>query len=132
MQLPGGISSSQVVAEEGKYSLDVVQNNPGIEGSLRNEVENTEEQLSHLLLPYRGVMPKDADFNEYITPGWYGNRGTNQGQVNVPREADNGFLIVMGIGSKERQIWIGLYARTFRTRLFTKGAWNEWKSFVLS
>ncbi|MCX4326464.1 MAG: hypothetical protein OSJ45_04100 [Lachnospiraceae bacterium] len=35
-----GITNSQVVTEEGRYALDAAQNNPGIEGSLRNGLEN--------------------------------------------------------------------------------------------
>ena len=35
----GGINNTQIVTEKGKYALDAVQNNPNIEGSLRNELE---------------------------------------------------------------------------------------------
>lgn len=35
----GGISNSQVVTEEGKYALDVVQNNPDIKGTLAYEIQ---------------------------------------------------------------------------------------------
>lgn len=42
----GGISNSQIVTEEGKYSLDAVQNNPTVEGSLRNELERNSGEIN--------------------------------------------------------------------------------------
>lgn len=35
----GDISNSQVVTEENKYSLDAVQNNPDVEGTLASEIK---------------------------------------------------------------------------------------------
>lgn len=35
----GGISNSQIITEEGKYSLDAIQNNPDIEGTLAYEIQ---------------------------------------------------------------------------------------------
>ena len=40
-----GITNSQVVTEEGKYALDAAQNNPDIEGSLRNSINNISDKI---------------------------------------------------------------------------------------
>lgn len=43
-----GITNSQVVTEEGRYALDAAQNNPDIEGSLRNEINSASERLNSI------------------------------------------------------------------------------------
>lgn len=41
-----GITNSQVVTEEGKYAIDAAQNNPDIDGSLRNETGKLNEKIN--------------------------------------------------------------------------------------
>lgn len=45
----GGISNSQIITEEGKHALDAVQNNPDVEGSLRQSININKETILNLL-----------------------------------------------------------------------------------
>lgn len=58
----GGISNSQVVNEEGKYSLDAIQNNPDVKGSLRQNININKETMLKLL---NLIIP--IDFNNEST-----------------------------------------------------------------
>lgn len=60
-----GITNSQVVTEEGKYALDAAQNNPDIDGSLRNEVDKLNEKINIInsrghLLSYRAGLNSNS------------------------------------------------------------------------
>ncbi len=60
----GGISNSQIITEEGKYALDAVQNNPDIEGSLRNELNRVSDKVD------RQIINAWNDFDTNITGGY--------------------------------------------------------------
>lgn len=62
------------------------------------------------------------DFNDYTSPGVYGNGGTNAGFINAPSGADNGFLIVSG----DIQIWLGNYRGRICVRKKSGGTWTDW------
>jgi|GEM_PF-3759453 len=48
-----GITNSQVVTEEGKYAIDAAQNNPDIEGSLRNSINNISDKIDSQVIDAR-------------------------------------------------------------------------------
>lgn len=89
-------------------------------------------------LPYRGYMGEgnhqSKDFNDYKTNGIYNNGGTNNGFINAPHPADNGFLIVVGVG--RHQFWFSEYQLlpTMYRYLTSKvnNTWSDWSSLVLN
>lgn len=60
----GGISNSKVITEEGKCSLDAIQNNPNVEGSLRQEIESVSGKVdTHIVNAWN-------DFNQTSQSGY--------------------------------------------------------------
>lgn len=123
------IANNLITTEEG-FVLDARQGK-ALDEKIAEQQKTLNDYILGTLLPFKGKMPTDADFNNYKARGWYENSGTNQGQVNVPDNGDNGVLLVLGDEYYHvRQIWIGSFSMKFKTRTYN-GIWSEWKSFVL-
>lgn len=123
------IANNLITTEEG-FVLDARQGKV-LDEKIVEQQKTLNDYISNTLLPFGGEMPKDADFNNYKTQGWYGNGGTNIGQVNVPHREDNGFLLVFTRSGRVWQIWIGIHIGILKARHYANVSWSEWKSFVL-
>ncbi len=127
----GGISNSQVITEEGKHSLDAVQNNPNVEGSLRQVLNDVSTKVESNKITWDNqLIDGTADANNYYNNGIY-QVSSSQNLKNFA--ITNGFLLVFsptpGCAIQFNTNFAGeiLY---FRARWF--GTWRQWNHIVFA